>query len=116
MNESNQKIVEEIAASIRSKVKDMQSLERVMRKNYLVKYDEYCMTEIRQFVDTVFWEKITQYLPAEEADECYNSSSQQALDESMRKDIYKKLNLEDGHSCYPFGKQGDMNKANQIVF
>ncbi len=54
MNESNQKIVEEIATSIRSKVKDMQSLERVMRKNYLVKYDEYCMTEIRQFVDLSF--------------------------------------------------------------
>ena len=44
-----------------------------------------------------------------------NGSSQQALDESMREDIYKKLNLEDGHSCHPFGKQGDMNKANQIV-
>jgi hypothetical protein len=115
MNESNQQAVKEIVNLISIKVKSMQSLERIMRQHYLVKYDEYCMTEIRQFVDTVFWEKITQYLPAEEADECYNSSSQQALDESMREDVYKKLNLEDGHSCHPFGKQGDMNKANQIV-
>jgi hypothetical protein len=114
MNESNQKIVEEIATSIRSKVKDMQSLERVMRKNYLVKYDEYCMTEIRQFVDTVFWEKITQHFPRSR--DCYYGSKQETSDNNMRKDIYKKLNLEDGHSCYPFGKQGDMNKANQIVF
>ena len=113
MNESNQKIVEEIAASIRSKVKDMQSLERVMRKNYLVKYDEYCMTEIRQFVDTVFWGKITQHFPVE-ADECYNGSRQEALDDNIRKEVYKELNLEDGHSYHPFGKQGDMNKANQI--
>jgi len=112
MNESNQKIVEEIAALIRSKVKDMQSLERVMRKNYLVKYDEYCMTEIRQFVDTVFWEKITQYFPR--SWDYYYGSKQEASDDNMRKDIYKKLNLKDGHSCYPFCKQGDMNKANQI--
>jgi hypothetical protein len=115
MNESNQKIVEEIATSIRSKVKDMQSLERVMRKNYLVKYDEYCMTEIRQFVDTVFWEKITQGRELLALQDYYGSK-QEALDDNMRKDIYKKLNLEDGHSCHPFGKQGDMNKANQVSF
>jgi len=35
-------------------------------------------------------------------------------DDNMHKDIYKKLNLENGHSCYPFGKQDDINKANQI--
>ena len=113
MNESNQKIVEGISASIRSKVKDMQSLERVMRKNYLVKYDEYCMTEIRQFVDTVFWEKITQHFPR--SWDCYCGCKQKALDDNMRKEIYKELNLEDGHSCHPFGKQGDMNKANQLT-
>jgi hypothetical protein len=85
-----------------------------MRKNYLVKYDEYCMTEIRQFVDTVFWEKITQHFPVE-ADECYNGSRQEALDDNIRKEVYKELNLEDGHSYHPFGKQGDMNKAIQIT-
>ena len=71
------------------------------------------MNPIRQFVDTIFWEKIVQHFPR--TWDCYCDSIQEALDDNIRKEIYKELNLEDGHSGHPFGKQGDMNKANQLM-